>query len=168
MSAYLGTGAVRDFVVPSEPTAYQSLAVAPNFEQFDGLDVPGTNPAGDAVFDGADGDILGAGWNYALNELGQYPRPGGAGTPVWAQTYTPGPLRGLVGTLGGQPLWVAGTGDRIKRPPGGYTQAGVRFVGGPKRGRQAYQGIAQTVQLSEITANPPVPGDLASIISGQA
>lgn len=149
MSAYLGTGAVRTFIVPQTPPP--DLAVAPNFERFDGLSEPPLdNPAGSVA--------LGA-------DYGATPRPGQLNTPVHEQTYTPSPVSGLVGTLGGQPLPV---GDWKFRPPGTYSPGQGKIIGGPKRGRQAYQGIAQTVFLSEITDNPPQPGDLASIIAGQA
>lgn len=141
------------------------LAVAPNFERFDGLDVPDTNPAGkDSECD----DSVGQGWVYGFDQPGQYPRPGAVGTPIDKQVYTPGPLKGVVGTIGGQPLAAAGTSDRIHRPTGGYTPSKTHSIQQRLGVGQANQGAAQTVQLSEITSNPPQPGDLSSIIAGLA
>ncbi len=150
MTAYLGTGEVNHFIVPQTPQA--DMAVAHNFERFDGLDEPPLDHNTGLVPFGA---------NY-----GHRPRPGQNQTPVAEQVFTPGPISGLVNALGATPYPV---GNR--RPPnapafGAYTPAAARIVGGPKMGRQAYQGIAQTVFLSEITSAPPQPGDITSIISG--
>lgn len=137
-------------IVPGTPQADQ--AVAANFERFDGLSQPplenpayGVNAYGDA----------GTGCNPRTGQLGQ---PAG-------QVYTPGPISGVVGVVGGQPLPVAAC---INRAPGlgDYTKVispGVQHRFGVG---QAYQGAAQTVALSEITGNPPQPGDLTSIIAG--
>lgn len=144
------------------------LAVAPNFERFDGLDVPNTNPAAAAV----DAGGTGQGYDYGFDVPGRYPRPGQTGTPTQDQVYSPGPLKGVVGTIGGQPLAAAGVSDRIHRPPGDYSPGkthSIQFrLGVPQTSNVSERGAAQTVQLGEITSNPPVPGDLASIISGQS
>ena len=77
-------------------------------------------------------------------------------------------MAGITGRLGGQPLPVA---DWLYRTRRGYTPSS-NLVGAFQRTHygvgQAYQGPAQTTQLSEITNNPPVPGDLSGIIAGIA
>jgi hypothetical protein len=139
------------FVVPGDPQP--DLAVAGNFERFDGLDVPDTNPA--AVTDGSPrpGD------NY-----GDSPRPGQRDQQA-GQVYTQGALKGLTNTLGGQPLPVDDWKFRGRRAytPGRTHSIQQRLGDGQNNG-----GAAQTVTLSEITGNPPVPGDLSGIIAGQA
>jgi hypothetical protein len=45
------------------------------------------------------------------------------------------------------------------------TQSNPNFRFGPGG---AYQGVAQTAAMSEISNNPPQPGDLSSIIAGSA
>ena len=133
------------YVVPSEPPA--ELAHAAYFEAFDGLEPLVNN-------------------NEAGYVAGPVQSPGGGGTPVAQQGYTRGPVAGVVGRLGGQPLPVASWEYRVGR---GYTD-GLNLVGNFQRMHygvgQQYQGAAQTVQLSEITNAPPVPGDLTGIIAG--
>jgi hypothetical protein len=137
-------------VNPNNPQL--TLAVAPDFERFDGLDIPADHPAAVSDGSGRPGD------NY-----GPTPRPGGLDQQT-GQVYTPGPLRGVVGTVGGQPLPVS---DRVHRPAGSITR-----VQTPQMqwrlgvGQNTSAGAQQTVQLSEITSNPPQPGDLTSIIAG--
>lgn len=127
------------------------LAVGPQFERFDGLESPPLdNPAG----------------RQRTDYFPTGPRPGQAcGTP---DVYTPGPISGVVGTLDGQPYPVS---DRLHRAQGGYTAAKAPTVqwrlGVGQYGPSAL-GAQQTVVQSEITSNPPVPGDLASIIAGLA
>jgi len=133
-------------VVPGEAPA--ELAHAANFERFDGLEVPTTN--------NRDANQLGT-------PYGATPRPGGENTPIDEQTYTQAPIRGVVGTIGGQPLPV---GDWLFRGDRGYTRSETPSVQHRLGSGQAYQGAAQTVALSEITNNPPVPGDLSAIIAG--
>lgn len=145
MSAYLGTEQVRTFIVPARPPA--DLAVAANYERFDGLE-PLDHPAGMVPF----------------GSYGPAPRTPGI-TPPAEQTYTPGPQSALVNTLGGQPLPVAPWDDNHAR---GYTPAPAKVIGGPKMGRQLNNGIAETVFFADLQSNPPVPGDLASIIAGLA
>lgn len=117
------------------------VAVAPNFERFDGLE-PLDHPAG-----GSDPGT----------------RPGGGETPLADQTYTPGPLAGVTASLGGQPLPVS---DRIHRPEGTTQQVNTPSVQHRLGVGQNNQGAAQTTALSSITNNPPQPGDLSSIIAG--
>jgi len=135
-------------VVPRTPPV--ELNHAYNFQEFDGLETPLGNAPGEVSF----------GTNY-----GSTPRPGAINTPLSEQTYTRGPLRGTVGTLGGQPLPVANPLYRLGR---GYTPSTTPTIQFRIGAGQNYQGVAQTVALSEVTNNPPVPGDLSGIIAGWA
>ena len=136
------------YVVPTEPPA--EVAHATYFEAFDGLEPLVNNDQSVSI----------------ATSYGPTPRPGWAPTPVAQQTYTRGPLIGVMGRLGGQPLPVASWEYRVGR---GYTE-GANALGNFQRMHygvgQNYQGAAQTTQLSEITNNPPVPGDLSGIIAG--
>jgi len=134
-------------VVPRTPQV--ELNHAYNFQEFDGLEVPMGNPA----------ESVSLGTNYK----GEYARPGQLNTPRDQQTYTPGPLRGVVGTLGGQPLPVANPLYRLGR---GYTPSVTPSIQFRLGVGQNYPGIGQTTALSEITNNPPIPGDLSAIIGG--
>jgi hypothetical protein len=138
------------------------LAVGPNFERFDGLTIPTDHPATSDPEAGPDG----GGSPYGWNELGGSPRPGAGNTPDTQQVYTPGPIRGTVGTVDGQPLSAARVSNRIHRPPGAYTPSKTHSIQFRLGQGQNNQGAAQTVALSEITNNPPQPGDLTSIIAG--
>ena len=147
MSAYLFTSNVTDLIVPGAPQP--DMAVAPNFERFDGLSQPPLdNPAGQP------------------GVTGSASRPGGWVTP---DEYTPGVISGVVGTVGGQPLpvadWQTSTAHQQQAT---YTPSRTPSVQFRLGDGQANQGVAQTVQLSEITNNPPVPGDLTSILAGLA
>ena len=133
-------------VVPGEAPA--ELAHAANFERFDGLEIP---------------DTAGRDQNQLGTTYGATPRPGGENTPVSEQTYTAAPIRGVVGTVGGQPLPV---NDWLFRGGRGYTHSETPSIQHRLGSGQAYQGAAQTVALSEITNNPPIPGDLSGIIAG--
>jgi len=133
--------------VPTTPPT--ELNHAYNFEEFDGL-MPLDNAPGMVPF----------GTNYDHS-----PRPGAANTPLSEQTYTRGPLSATTGTLGGQPLPVANPLYRLGR---GYTPSTTPTVQFRLGVGQNYQGAAQTVALSEVTNNPPVPGDLSGIIAGWA
>jgi hypothetical protein len=133
-------------VVPQSPPTDQ--AVAYNFERFDGFE-PLDHPAGERLVLPADG-----------------PRPGQQATPLAEQTYTPSTLARPVGVVGGQPLPVA---PCIFRPPGDYTAAKaptVQWRLGVGQAGPSSLGVANTLQLNEITQNPPQPGDLASIVGG--
>lgn len=149
-------------IVASNPGAIMGLpnrqtdnAVGPDFERFDGLsepplqNTPTPRDGGIRFWDPGDG-----------------PRPGQSDTTE--QVYTPGPISGVVGVFDGQPLPV---GDRIHRTPGAYTPSQTPTIqnrlGQGQRGPSAL-GADQTVFLSEITDNPPVAGDLTSIIAGLA
>ena len=137
---------VGSYVVPQQPPA--ELAHATYFEAFDGLEPLVNNDQARYI----DGPVQ---------------APGGGGTPVAEQAFTHGPIAGIMGRLGGQPLPVANPIWRVGR---GYTPStnwAGDFQTRPNRGvGQNYQGIAQTVQLSQITGSPPVPGDITSIIAG--
>jgi hypothetical protein len=136
---------VGSYVVPQTPPA--ELAHATYFEAFDGLEPLVNNTQARYV----DGPVQ---------------APGGGGTPVSEQAFTRGPVAGITGRLGGQPLPVA---DWHWRGGRGYTPSSD-WAGNFQRTHygvgQNYQGVAQTVQLSEITGNPPVPGDITGIIAG--
>lgn len=134
-----------NYVVPQQPPI--ELAHATYFEAFDGLEPLVNN-------------------DQARYVEGPVQRPGGGGTPVAEQAYTVGAIPGITGRLGGQPLPVA---DWMWRGGRGYTPSSD-WAGNFQRTHygvgQNYQGMAQTVQLSEITGNPPVPGDITGIIAG--
>jgi hypothetical protein len=140
-----------NYVVPTEPPA--ELAHSAWFETFDGLEPLVNN------------DQQPIGNDYGAPSS---PRPGGGGTPIAAQVFTRGAVPGITGRLGGQPLPVAPWMYRTGR---GYTE-GIDALGAFQRLHygvgQNYQGPAQTVQLSEITNAPPIPGDLTGIIAGVA
>ena len=78
-------------------------------------------------------------------------------------TYGATPRPGVVGTVGGQPLPV---NDWLFQGGRGYTHSETPSIQHRLGSGQAYQGAAQTVALSEITNNPPIPGDLSGIIAG--
>lgn len=140
-------------------------AVAPNFERFDGLTLPTDNPATADPMAGG----IGTGAEFGYNVVGAYPRPGAVNTPVPEQVYTPGPLKGTVGVVGGQPRPTAGSGQYREvagSTVGGYTPGKTNSIQQRLGVGQNNQGAAQTVQLSEITSNPPQPGDLSAIIAG--
>jgi len=140
------------------------LAVAPNFERFDGLTLPNDHPA----TNDPERSCPGFGVDYGANVPGHYPRPGNMNTPMADQVYTPGPIKGVVGTIGGQPLSGARVSDRINRPPGDYTRSKTHSIQFRTGVGQNNQGMAQTVTLSEITNSPPQPGDITSIIAGRS
>lgn len=145
MAGMLLNWAGPDLVVPQQ--APVDLAVAPNFERFDGL-TPLDNPAGNqqlVYFDG------------------KTPRPGQQPTP---DEYTLGAIPGVVGVIGGQPLAAARTSPRITRPEG-TTQLVTEYNTQSRFGvGQDYQGVAQTVALANLTNNPPVPDGMETILGG--
>ena len=156
MTAYLGTDDVNSYIVATTPQP--DMAVAPNFERFSGIEGSPelVNPASS---DGA--------WNSGT-DYGPTPRPGQLSQPL-GQTYTRGPLQGTVGVIGGQPLpvraWESADDSAATR---GYTPSKTPSVQHRLGDGQNAQLLAQTVILSEITSSPPVPGDLTSILAGQA
>jgi hypothetical protein len=146
--------------VPAE-SPLPDLAVAANFERFDGLGQPPLEaPAADFTDSGGSG--YGADYGYDVEQA--YPRPGAVNQPI-GQEYTPGALIGVTGTIGGAPLPVADW----KYHHGQYTGAvapGVQFRLGVGQRGPSELGAAQTVALGGITNNPPEPGDLSAIIAG--
>ena len=160
MSAYLFTNDVTDLIVPQTPQADQAVAV--NFERFDGLD---GHPQLDAPAAQSPEDYTG-GW-YTDDGYGPSPRPGQMAQPM-GQVYTPGPLAGVVGVLGGQPLPVGAWQSNDDAYDRAYTRSKTPSIQWRLGNGQNNQGVAQTVALSEITSNPPQPGDLTSILAGQA
>lgn len=135
MSVLVATA--RPFIVPGTPP--EDMAVAPNFERFDGMQ-PLDKPSGKVPGSRTDGT-----------------------TPLAQQTYTASPWDGVTATIGGQPLPVA---DPLFRPAGSSTPAfpvNVQYRGGVG---QANQGVAQTVAMAELANNPPPSGDLTSILAG--
>ena len=139
--------------VPAESQS-PDLAIAANFERFDGLGQPPLeNPA-----TASESSQLGA--VYGTNG----PRPGGLDQPT-GQTYTEGALVGVVGTIGGAPLPV----QDWKYHHGDFTAAvspGIQFRMGVGQRGPSELGAAQTTALGGITSNPPEPGSLANIIAG--
>lgn len=142
-------------IVGGEGAPQLDQAVGADFERFDGLGRLDHPPAE-------------AGAGPHLYEVeSDYPRPGQLNQPT-GQVYTPGPVSGVVGTFDGQPL---PTSDRIHREPGGYTPSktpSVQMRLGVGQYGPSSLGADQTTFLSEISNNPPVPGDLTSIIAGLA
>lgn len=129
------------WMVPGRPP--DDLAVATNFERFDGLEpLAGHNP-------------------------GPPPKPSrtDGSTPQAAQTYTPSPVGRLTNTIGGQPL---PTSDRIHRGPGVTTLVNTPSMQQRLGVGQDATGVAQTVALAGLTNNPPQPGDISAIIAGHA
>ena len=154
MAGMLLNWAGPDLVVPGEAPA--DLAVAPNFERFDGLTVPQTNPS----TEDPDSSVYAFGFPY-----GASPVPGHRSTPIADQTYTEGAIPGVVGVIGGQPLPVSGRLQGSK--PEGRTQLVNEYNTQQRRGvGQAYQGVAQTVALAAITNNPPEPAGMEAILGG--
>ncbi len=147
------------------------LGVGPNYEQFDGLTDWDPNTPENSEPIGPEASV------YYGDPVAQREGPSNRGTPtpLQDQVYTPGPVSGIVSTLGGQP-WPARagvyranvTGDGGRQ--GAYTPAvaqGVQFRLGVGQRGPSELGVAQTVALGEITNYPPEPGDLTSILSGQ-
>lgn len=149
MAGMLLQWAGPDLVVPQSAPA--DLAVADNFERFDGLTLPDTNPAL------ADPESAVGVWSAPA------PSPGSGSTPIAEQTYTHGAIPGVVGVIGGEPLPVAPM-LQGSRPPG-RTQLVTEYNTQRRMGvGQDYQGVAQTVQLAAITDNPPVPDGMSAIL----
>jgi hypothetical protein len=141
-------------VVPPEGDGPLEHTVAWNFERFDGLGQLENGPGAGGV------PVEATGVHYS----GENPRPGQLGQPS-GQEYTPGPLTGLTNTLGGQPLPVEDWRYRQQS----YTPANTPQTMQHRLGQgQAYQGVAQTVALGEITNTPPAPDSLESILRGWA
>lgn len=155
----LGPGLAGMIISPQTPQLQS--AVAANYEAFDGL-MPLDNPATGTP----DSGDVGGGAQYGFDVPGDYPRPGQSDQPL-GQVYTRGPLSATVGTLGGQPLPVS---ERIYKDSGNYTKSNTPSIQqrlGVGQHGPSELGVAQTVTLSQITDNPPQPGDLTLILAGQ-
>jgi hypothetical protein len=153
---------IRNFLVPANPPLDD--AVAPNFQRFDGVDGPGDN---------YDAHPTPLGWlNYEGKGTG--PKPGSGGSPEEDIVYTPGPHYGITNVLGGQPYPAADwqpdgsvTPDLNRGFTPGKTYRSPQFwLGKLGYGGQNNNGVEQTLMFSELNNNPPVPGDLATIMSG--
>lgn len=144
------------FLVPEEGPGPLDRTVAANFERYNGLEQLDNAPSW------VDPSDFGAGLPPSFSQVGGgYPRPGAVPNPA-ATTYTRGPLSGLTNTTGGQPLPVAGW---EYRPPGNYTPANWAQTMQSRFGHGTnFQGVAQTVQLADVTNNPPVPDQLSEIL----
>ena len=153
----------RSRPVPIKPPLEKRVQT--NYERFDGFD--STPYPADLVSDDA------------ANPYGdRNPRPGQNGThgnTPYGDIGRLGPnargIPGVVGSVGAAPRPGA---DCLKKTSADFvsslttaqaTQSNPNYRFGP--GGQ-FQGIAQTAAMSEITNNPPQPGDLASIIAGSA
>lgn len=138
-------------IVPQQPPPDQ--AVAWNYEVFDGL-TPLDHPAAD------DNGRL------SMIPVGG-PRPGQSDSQRTKDTYTPGPLSGVRGVVGGMPLPVAY--PLVGRQPGSYTPSKALTIqwrlGVGQRGPSEL-GVAQTVQLAQANANTPQAGNLDAILAG--
>jgi hypothetical protein len=155
MTALLLNWNGSDLVVPTDAQA--DMAVAPNFERFSGIE---NSPPVDHPGTASPTDTTGTGYQIMQDHT---PRPGQLDQPI-GQVYTPGPLASVVGVTGGQPYPVS---PRVYKAPGAYTGViapSVQWRIGV--GQSTAAGAQQTVMLSEITQNPPVPGDLTAIIAG--
>jgi hypothetical protein len=156
-------GGNRPTIVPQQSHS-PDLAVAPNFERFDGLGQPRLDHP--ATFD--DGDFSGGGGAmYGWDGLGRSPRPGQSDQPI-GQVYTDGALVGVTGTIGGQPLPVRDWKFQFDGRDG-YTGAiapTIQFRQGVGQRGPSELGAAQTTALAMLTNNPPEPGSLDAIIAG--
>jgi hypothetical protein len=151
-----GPNTMAEGTIPAtRPATSESpdLAIASNFERFDGLGQPPLeNPASQSE-------------ETALGEVyGASPRPGQHNQQE-GQVYTRGALVGVTGTIGATPLPVSDW----KYHQGAYTGAvapSIQFRQGVGQRGPSELGAAQTTALGGITNNPPEPGSLSSIIAG--
>ena len=124
--------------------------VAADYERYDGLDQRQGDTPENAVLTTALG-----------RSYGETPAPGRINAP-----YTrPNGIAGKVGSVGASPLPVAAAVHRDPREMRStrVSQLTTQYRHGPgaKPG-----GLAQTIAMTEITRNPPQPGDLTSILAG--
>ncbi|MDE1881975.1 MAG: hypothetical protein KGI89_15685 [Euryarchaeota archaeon] len=125
-------------------------AVAPYYERQDGLD---------PLYD-RDGQPASFVPTPLGDSYGPDPRPG--------QRNTRGPIiggiPGKVGSIGATPIPVDyPTAPSMPRETIHVQTPTTQFNFGPGG---AAPGLAQTITMTEITANPPQPGDLTSILAG--
>ena len=155
------SGLMISYATPVPASPPLEKRVQENYERFDGLDstpYPGTVIHDDAIN------------LYDENN----PRPGQNGTQgkdgdKGRLGPNPRGIPGLVGSVGAAPLPVA---DCLKKTSDDFksalttvasVQSNPNFRFGPGG---AFQGIAQSIAMSEISSNPPEPGSLASIYAG--
>ena len=156
--ALLLNGGIPGTVEPVPTESHQpDLAIGWNFERFDGLGQPPLDhPAGCE-----DGTSLGFSYGGAVDT----PRPGQLNQPD-GQVYPAGPLQGVVGVIGGQPLPVFPFQENPRHGSTRVTTPTIQFrIGVGQRGPSEL-AAAQTTALGGITNNPPQPGDLSAIIAG--
>lgn len=138
-------------IVPRDPPLQS--AVAPNYERFDGLDEIGQVPGNGII-------STPFGVSY-----GESPDPGRVNAPF---TLGHG-IAGKVGSVGASPYPVATqngpnrTAETL-RSSVSVSQLTTQFRMGP--GGSGFQGIAQSVQMTEIQQGLPAPDPLASIYLG--
>ena len=131
--------------VPQSPPVED--AIGPFYERFDGFEPWG--------FDAASGyEPVSEGWNY-----GDSPRPGQLNTDAT----DPAGVYGKVGSVGASPYPVYNPMHKVIMETQHFDHPTTQFRLGP--GAQA-PGLQNTLTSTEITQNPPQPGDLASIIAG--
>ena len=142
-------------VVSVPGTSHQpDLAIGWTFERFDGIDQPPLDhPATETPL----------GFDYG--GAASTPRPGQLNQPA-GQVYTPGPLSGVVGVIGGQPLPAFPFLDNSRHGSTRVATPTVQFRLGVGQYGPSSLAAAQTTALGGITNNPPQPGDLSSIIAG--
>lgn len=124
--------------------------MADNYERFDGLD---STPETDIVEPVGEGNYGPTARPGQLQTYGDKMGPNARGIP------------GVVGSVGATPLPVADCLKRTDFATQAATQSNPNFRFGPGG---AAPGLAQTIAMSEISQNPPQPGDLASIYAGMA
>lgn len=132
--------------VPSTPPV--ETAVAPYYERFDGLEAIGQVPG-----NGVTSTPFGVSY-------GEAPDPGRLNAPF---TLGHG-IAGKVGSVGASPLPVADRIHRMGAVSVHVSQLTTQFRHGP--GGSGFQGIAQTLAMTEIQQNLPEPDQLSSIILG--
>ncbi len=132
--------------VPSTPPVEE--AVAPYYERYDGLE-----PIGQVPGNGVISTPFGVSY-------GEQPDPGRLNAP-----FTRGNgIAGKVGSVGASPLPVADRIHRMGAESVKVSQLTTQFRMGP--GSSGFQGIAQSVSMTEIQQGLPSPEGLSSIYTG--
>ena len=133
---------------PEPQTPPLQEAIADNYERFDGLDST-PYPLGDVEPTGLNPDVRPG----QRETHGSFMGPNARGIP------------GVVGSVGASPLPVADCLHKTEFATQAATQSNPNFRFGPGG---AAPGLSQTIAMSEISKNPPQPGDLAAIFAGLA